>query len=75
MTKDQLITELLMPDETGVSLIHYLAILDYYEVIEVLICMGADVNLKVNETNLTPLIIAAARGNEKTVEILVQQGA
>lgn len=37
--------------------------------------MGADVNLKVCGTNLTPLIIAAARGNEKTVEILVQQGA
>jgi hypothetical protein len=67
MTTDQIATELDMPDETGVSLIHYLAVLDYYEVIYVLLQTGANVNLKVSGTNLTALIIAAARGNEKTV--------
>lgn len=67
MTTDQIATELDMPDETGVSLIHYLAVLDYYDVIYVLLQMGANVNLKVSGTNLTALIIAAARGNEKTV--------
>jgi ankyrin repeat protein len=67
MTTDQIATELDMPDETGVSLIHYLAVLDYYEVICVLLQTGANVNLKVSGTNLTALIIAAARGNEKTV--------
>ena len=67
MTTDQIATELDMPDETGVSLIHYLAVLDYYEVIYVLLQTGANVNLKVSGTNLTALIIAAARGNQKTV--------
>jgi len=33
LTTDQMATELDMPDETGISLIHYLAVLDYYEVI------------------------------------------
>ena len=62
-------------DEQGVSLIHYLSALDYSEAIEFLHSYGANVNLKAKDSNLTPLVIAAARGHDKSVRTLMNLGA
>ena len=57
------------------SLIHYFAALDYADAIEFIYSHGANVNLKAKDSNLTPLVIAAARGHDKTVRTLMNLGA
>ena len=58
-------------DDRGISLIHYFAALDYADGVEFLHKYGANVNIKAQGTNITPLVIAAARGHEKTVRVLM----
>ena len=55
-------------DQFGYALIHYFTEIDYHECIKVIAKSGGDVNLKAkNESNSSPLLIAAARGHEKSV--------
>ena len=35
---------------------------------------GADINIKAAGSNISPLIIAAARGNQKSLKILIKRG-
>lgn len=62
-------------DADGVGLVHDLAVLDHAAAIEMMIEHGANVNLAVPGTNITPLVIAAARGHDSTVKALVRCGA
>jgi hypothetical protein len=50
-----------------VFLIHDLAALDHHEAIQLLAENGCNLNLTVKDTNITPLVIAAARGFDQTV--------
>ena len=61
-------------DEKGASLLHYITALNYYELIPILHEYGANVNIK-SSNNLTPLMIAAAKGHEKSVKKLMRLGA
>jgi len=56
-----------LPDSDGVCLIHDLAALDHHEAIQLLAENGCNLNLTVKDTNITPLVIAAARGFDQTV--------
>jgi len=49
---------------------HYLAFVNYHEAIKLIIDNGANVNLK-SESKEYPLLIAASKGFEQTVQILV----
>lgn len=53
---------------------HYITALDYYELIPVLHEYGANLNLK-SSNNMTPLVIASAKGFEKSVKKLIRLGA
>lgn len=61
-------------DQNGVSLLHYLIALNYFELIKPLCEMGVDINLK-TLSGLSPLVIAAAKGYEKAVKKLIRLGA
>jgi len=50
-------------------------VLDYPELIQVLYKNGVNMNLKARNSNLTPLIIAAARGFDRCVTRLMSCGA
>jgi hypothetical protein len=63
------------PDSDGVSLMHYFTALDQPEMLVFLHGMGASVNLKVGDSNFSPLVIAAARGFDSTVLCLMKLGA
>jgi len=63
------------PDEAGVSLIHYLTALDYPELIKFVHSYGADINLKARDSNFSPLVIAAAKGQDNLVRTLMSLGA
>ena len=71
----QAVSDLETPDSDGVSLIHDLAVLNHSEAIELMAKNGANVNLAVKGTNITPLVIAASRGCDSTVKVLVRAGA
>ena len=58
-------------DDQGIGLVHYFTALDYAEGVELIHKHGANVNLKAHGTNITPLVIAATRGHEKTVRVLM----
>jgi IPT/TIG domain len=62
-------------DEGGLLLIHDLAVLDCFEAIKVLAEHGGDLNKPVEDSSITPLVIATARGNSNTVQTLVTLGA
>lgn len=66
-------------DEHGCSLLHYVAALDYHEIVNLLHEYGADLSLKTGYNsggeNMTPLMIAAAKGYQKTVKKLMRLGA
>ena len=62
-------------DSSGCALIHYIAALNYYELIEVLKSYGAELDIKTTNENLTPLVISAAKGNKKTLSKLLSFGA
>ena len=62
-------------DDSGVSLIHYVAALDYSDMVGFLHEMGANLNIKAFGTNYSPLVIAAARGYDLTVRNLMKHGA
>lgn len=55
-------------------MLHYVTALNYYELIPILYEHGADINVK-SSSNLTPLMIAAAKGHEKSVKKLMRLGA
>ena len=63
------------PDEQGASLVHYLTALDYSELIEFVHSYGANINLKARDSNFSPLVIAAAKGLDKSVRTLMHLGA
>ena len=48
----------------GCSLLHYVAALDYFELIELFHEFGADLNIKTERCGITPLIVAAVHGHE-----------
>jgi ankyrin repeat protein len=64
-------------DEYGCALIHYIAALNYHELVHILNEYGANLSLKTGtkRNQLTPLMIAAAKGHEKTVKKLMRLGA
>jgi ankyrin repeat protein len=64
-------------DEYGCALIHYIAALNYHELVHILYEYGANLSLKTatQRNQLTPLMIAAAKGHEKTVKKLMRLGA
>lgn len=62
-------------DEKGASLLHYVTALNYYDLISLLVEFGADINVKCVNNNVTPLMIACAKGHEKSVKKLVRLGA
>lgn len=53
-------------DDHGCSLLHYVAALNYHEIVNLLHEYGADLSLKTGSNsggeNMTPLMIAAAKG-------------
>ena len=53
---------------------HLVAALNYYEIIPLLKDYGADLNI-LSADHLTPLMVAAARGLEKSVKKLMRLGA
>lgn len=61
-------------DSYGASLLHYVTALDYYELIPILFEHQADINIR-SSSCLTPLVIAAAKGYEKSVKKLIRYGA
>jgi ankyrin repeat protein len=63
LTDQKIINEL---DNCGYALIHYFALVNYYEAIKLLAKFGANLNL-MSEDGSYPLLIAAARGHELTV--------
>jgi len=64
LTENRISEILNQTDNRGASLMHYFAALNMPKQIQLLYKYGADVNVKCTTTNYTPLIIAAARGNE-----------
>ncbi len=54
---------------------HYVAALNYYNIIPLLVKHGSDINARTEKDGLTPLMIAAAKGYEKSVRKLVRLGA
>jgi ankyrin repeat protein len=64
-------------DENGCALVHYVTALNYHELIPILNEYGANMSLKTFSKidQLTPLMIAAAKGHEKTVKKLMRVGA
>ena len=62
-------------DIYGVSLIHYFTVLDYHELIQLIVTHGANPNIKAKGSFYTPLIIAAARGYDHSVKVLIELGA
>ena len=54
---------------------HYVTALNYYELIQVLVENGANINIQSSTNNITPLVIAAAKGHEKCVKWLIRLGA
>lgn len=62
-------------DQHGYALIHYMTHLDYSEGVKLLADFGADVNLKVRDTDESPLLIAVAKEFEKMVSVLINNGA
>lgn len=62
-------------DDKGCALIHYICALNYHDLIPLMHEYGADINLPMGDKGRTPLVIAAARGNEKTVKKLMRLGA
>ena len=62
-------------DENGYALVHYLTHVNYFEAVKLLADFGADINLQVNKSNEYPLYIAAAKGFDKTIQVLIQNGA
>jgi hypothetical protein len=61
-------------DSQGCALIHYIAALNYYEMIELLRSYGAALDIKTDNEHLTPLVISAAKGNKKTLSRLLSFG-
>lgn len=49
--------------------------MNYFEAVKLLADFGADINLKVGKSNEYPLYIAAAKGFDKTIQVLIQNGA
>lgn len=62
-------------DQDGNTILHYVTALNYYELIPLLYENGADLNVKSSKNNLTPLMVAAAKGYEKSVKKLMRLGA
>ena len=56
-------------------MIHYLAALGQSELIKFVSNLGADLNLKARGSNYSPLVIAAARGHDETVRVLLDRKA
>ena len=61
-------------DKDGYALIHYFTLLEYNQAIQILIQHGADVNIRSTRDNSFPLKIAAQKGYEATVQLLIRQG-
>lgn len=61
-------------DSNGGAILHYITALNYYESIPVLYEHGADINIS-SSTGITPLVIAAAKGYEKSVKKLMRLGS
>lgn len=62
-------------DDQGYALIHYFTHVNYSEAVKLLADFGADINLKVGNLNEYPLYIAAAKGFDRTIQVLIQNGA
>ena len=62
-------------DEYGAALIHYIAAIDQADLVGFLSEMGADLNMKVKGSNYSALVIAAAKGYDRTVKALMKSGA
>lgn len=62
-------------DKHGYALIHYFSLINYHEAIQLLAENGANLNLRVKNSKNYPLYIAAAKGHERTVSVLIQNGA
>jgi hypothetical protein len=77
MEKDEVIKLLNATDSEGAALVHYVAALNYHEVIPIIHSFGGNLSVKTScgLRELTPLMIAAAQGNEKTVKKLMRLGA
>lgn len=63
-------------DKYGYSLVHYFSGINYFEAIKVIAQYGANVNVRSsNSRSEYPLLIAAAKDYESTVQTLIQCGA
>ena len=74
-SKTQIASWLNWKDENGLCLLHYLVALDLDTAIKSILVSGANIGIKVQESEVTALIIAMARGNEKTQQTLISFGA
>jgi ankyrin repeat protein len=61
-------------DPNGATLIHYITAMNYHEMITLLHEYGADINI-LTKSGLSPIVIAAAKGYEKSVKRLMRLGA
>lgn len=74
MSSEERINILNEQDQNGACFIHYVTALNYYEMITLLHDNGADINL-LTKSGLSPIVIAAAKGHEKSVKRLMRLGA
>ena len=56
-------------------MIHYFVCLDFEDIVYLLESYGADINIRDKVNGLTPLVVAAAKGLDKTARVLVSLGA
>ena len=56
-------------------MIHYFVCLNLDDMVYLLESYGADINIKDKVNGLTPLVVAAAKGLDKTARVLVSLGA
>lgn len=74
-SRAQVIQWLDATDDYGVCLLHYVVALDLDAAIRILVSNDANVNVKMEDSNVNALVIAAARGNEQTYQTLICLGA
>ena len=64
------------PDGDSVSLANFVASEEgYTEIVELLLDNGAEVNITLNDTGTTPLLIASKNGHSEVVKLLLEKGA
>jgi ankyrin repeat protein len=63
-----------LPDRNGMTALHMVCLLNYVDMVKLLVQSGADVNAK-NAVGATPLKISALAQHQEILEFLLSNGA